>query len=197
MVKAGQRDGKDANHLHLYCIHTNLPQQVKQIVWCEIRNQFTQQVTPHQTEADTPINENQGPSINCLDTGATVLPSSWHKMKKAGLKAASIYKNLTSTLGNLGRAPLHWPSPAVHNPIAAEEANSEEGEKEVVNTTKKSGGTSAGAHQVPHHQVSIPKNTGTFKKSRPSTLHQVPPHQVPSRPASNHGRTNIISKWLD
>ena len=44
-------------------------------------------------------------------------------------------KNLTSTLGNLGWVPGHW-----HNPNTAEEANNEEGEKEVevVNKTKKS-----------------------------------------------------------
>lgn len=117
VVEPGQEDNEDVAHLH--CIPVNLPQQVKQIIWCEVKGQFNQHA---------PTGGDPGPPSHCLDTGAADLPSGWKRMKNAGLKATSLYRILTGTLRNLGQAPGH-------ETTTAKEVNSGEDEmEEVLNT---------------------------------------------------------------
>ena len=96
-------------------------QQVQQIVWCNQRNRYTQQIsqpvtslkleieTNHCVDMSHPFDTVQFPkepvtapnkrtlldTNNCPDTGVTIFLTRLHTMKRMGLRSANLYKDQT------------------------------------------------------------------------------------------------------
>ena len=110
-----------ANSIRLNKVVTDKPQQVKAIVWCNVRNRFTQQLSPNHTSLKLEIEtlhsvdlDWTGNSVviakkpitapnkrftvdtsNCPDTGATITVTGKHVMKRMGLKNINLHRDQT------------------------------------------------------------------------------------------------------
>ena len=118
------KEGDVADSVNSICLKrviTDKPQQVKAIVWCNMRNRFTQQLSPNHTSLKLEIEtlhsvdlDWTGNSVvitkepitapnkrfttdtsNCPDTGATITVTGKHVMKKMGLKVINLHKDQT------------------------------------------------------------------------------------------------------